>query len=61
MSMDPKQPIASHDLGQILGEERLQWLMAQTGMSKDELLRGLSAVVPGAIQNPTPTSPHPER
>jgi uncharacterized protein YidB (DUF937 family) len=54
MSTGPNQPIAPHDLEQVLGEERLQWLMEQTGMPKDELLRGLSGALPEAINKLTP-------
>lgn len=54
MSTGPNQPIAPQELEQVLGEERLQWLMEQTGMSKDELLRGLSGTLPEAINKLTP-------
>jgi uncharacterized protein YidB (DUF937 family) len=54
VSTGPNQPIAPHDLEQALGEERLQWLMEQTGMAKDQLLSGLSGALPDAINKLTP-------
>jgi uncharacterized protein YidB (DUF937 family) len=54
ISTGTNQPIAPHDLEQVLGEERLHWLMEQTGLSKDELLRGLSGALPAAINELTP-------
>jgi uncharacterized protein YidB (DUF937 family) len=41
-------------LEQALGQERLQWLMEQTGMPKDQLLSGLSGTLPEAINKLTP-------
>jgi uncharacterized protein YidB (DUF937 family) len=37
-----------------LGEERIQWLMEQTGMPKDQLLAGLSQELPNAVDELTP-------
>jgi uncharacterized protein YidB (DUF937 family) len=54
VSTGPNQPIAPHELEQALGEERVQWLMAQTGMPKDQLLSGLSGELPEAINKLTP-------
>jgi uncharacterized protein YidB (DUF937 family) len=54
VSTGPNQPIAPHDLEQALGEERLQWLMEQTGMPKDQLLNGLSSALPETISKLTP-------
>ena len=42
------------ELEQALGEERIGWLMQQTGMSRDELLNGLSQELPQAIDRMTP-------
>lgn len=50
----PNQPISSEELERALGAERVQWLMAQTGMEKDELLSGLAASLPAAIDKLTP-------
>lgn len=48
------KPVSPSQLEQALGEERLKWLMEQTGMSKDELLDGLSRELPAAIDQLTP-------
>jgi len=50
----PNQPIAPDELETALGEERLQWLMEQTGMPKDQLLAGLSNDLPDAVDQLTP-------
>ena len=42
------------ELEQALGEERIAWLMQQTGMSRDELLKGLSQELPQVIDRMTP-------
>lgn len=47
-SIDPKE------LEQSLGEERIQWLVEQTGMPRDQLLAGLSGELPDAIDKLTP-------
>jgi uncharacterized protein YidB (DUF937 family) len=48
------KPIAPQELEQTLGEERIQWLMEQTGLPRDELLSGLSSELPDAIDELTP-------
>jgi uncharacterized protein YidB (DUF937 family) len=48
------KPIAPQELEQTLGEERIQWLMQQTGLPRDELLSGLSSELPDAIDELTP-------
>jgi uncharacterized protein YidB (DUF937 family) len=50
----PNQPIAPDELETALGEERIQWLMEQTGMPKDQLLAGLSHELPDAVDQLTP-------
>ncbi|HKS54996.1 MAG TPA: YidB family protein [Steroidobacteraceae bacterium] len=50
----PNQPIAPNELETALGEERIQWLMEQTGMPKDQLLAGLSHELPNAVDELTP-------
>jgi|SRR5688572_623084 len=49
VSIGPNRSIAPHELEQALGEERVQWLVEQTGTSKDELLVGLSKALPKAV------------
>ena len=48
------KPIAPSDLEQALGSQRIAWLMEQTGLSRDELLRGLSQELPGFVDKLTP-------
>lgn len=54
VSKGPNKPIAPQDLERTLGEERIQWLMEQTGLQRDKLLSGLSDELPGAIDELTP-------
>jgi uncharacterized protein YidB (DUF937 family) len=48
------KPIAPQELEQTLGEERIQWLMEQTGLPREELLSGLSRELPDAVDELTP-------
>ena len=48
------KPIAPDELANVLGADRIDMLTAQTGMSKDELLAGLSRELPGAVDELTP-------
>ena len=48
------RPIAPGELEEALGPERVQWLIQQTGMSKDELMAGLSAKLPQVVDKLTP-------
>ncbi|HEY7640571.1 MAG TPA: YidB family protein [Steroidobacteraceae bacterium] len=50
----PNQPIAPNELETALGEERIQWLVEQTGMPKEQLLAGLSHELPNAVDELTP-------
>jgi len=56
------KPIEPGELEQALGPERVQWLMEQTGMSKQELMAGLSAKLPEVVDKLTPEGrlPNPE-
>jgi uncharacterized protein YidB (DUF937 family) len=54
VSTGPNQAIAPDELERALGEERMQWLMEQTGMPKDQLLAGLSGELPAAVDKLTP-------
>ena len=54
------QSIAPQELEQTLGEERIQWLMEQTGLPRDELLAGLSNELPNTIDELTPDGRIPE-
>jgi uncharacterized protein YidB (DUF937 family) len=48
------EPISSDELERTLGAERIQWLIEQTGMPKNELLAGLASSLPDAIDKLTP-------
>jgi len=48
------QPISPAQLEQALGEERITWLMQETGMPRQELLAGLSRELPAAVDKLTP-------
>lgn len=54
VSTGANKSIAPQELEQTLGEERIQWLVEQTGMPREELLRGLSSELPDAIDKLTP-------
>lgn len=54
VSNGPNQPIATGELEEALGEERIQWLMEQTGMPREQLLAGLTAELPDAVNKLTP-------
>ena len=46
--------IAPGDLGKALGVDQISALTSQTGLSRDELLSGLSQYLPGVIDHLTP-------
>ena len=50
----PNKPVSPAELEQALGEERIEWLMQETGLSRQELLAGLSRELPQAIDKLTP-------
>ncbi|MDP3694079.1 YidB family protein [Bradyrhizobium sp.] len=50
----PNKQIAPGDLGQALGIDQINALTSQTGLSRDELLEGLSQQLPGVIDQLTP-------
>ena len=54
VSSGSNRPISPDELERTLGAERIQWLMAQTGLTKDELLAGLAPKLPDAIDKLTP-------
>lgn len=54
VSKDSNKPIAPQELEQTLGEERIQWLMEQTGLPREELLAGLSKELPDTVDKLTP-------
>jgi uncharacterized protein YidB (DUF937 family) len=50
----PNKPVAPNELEQALGEERITWLMRETGLPRQELLDGLSRDLPQAVDQLTP-------
>jgi uncharacterized protein YidB (DUF937 family) len=50
----PNQQISPNDVARALGSDQINALMSQTGMSRDELLSGLSQQLPLAIDELTP-------
>jgi uncharacterized protein YidB (DUF937 family) len=49
------EPIAAHDLAKVLTPEQIEFLTERTGMSREELLAGLSEQLPRAVDELTPT------
>lgn len=54
VSTGANHSIAPHELEQALGEERINWLVQETGMPRDQLLVKLSGELPAAVDELTP-------
>ena len=54
VSPGPNKQISPNDLASALGADRINSLASQTGLSRDELLAGLSQHLPDAINHLTP-------
>ena len=54
VSPGPNKQISSNDLASALGADQINTLAAQTGMSRDDLLAGLSQHLPDVINQLTP-------
>jgi uncharacterized protein YidB (DUF937 family) len=50
----PNKEISPDDLSKVLGSDQIKTLMAQSGMSRDELIAGLSQQLPELIDKLTP-------
>ena len=48
------KPVAPGDLASALGADQINALASQTGLSRDELLQGLSQYLPQVIDHLTP-------
>jgi uncharacterized protein YidB (DUF937 family) len=48
------QPIAPHELSQVLAPEQIEFLTQRTGLSREELLAGLSEQLPHLVDRLTP-------
>ena len=46
--------ITSDDLGKVLGSDQIKTLMEHSGLSRDDLLSGLSQYLPAAVDHLTP-------
>lgn len=54
VSNGQNKPVSPGDLANALGADQIQHLTSQTGMSRDELLNGLSQYLPQVIDHLTP-------
>ena len=54
VSNGPNKAISPGDLASALGADQIQSLSAQSGLSRDELLSGLSQYLPDAVNHLTP-------
>ena len=54
VSPGPNKPISPGDLASALGADQISSLMAQSGLSRDELLSGLSQHLPEVVNHLTP-------
>jgi uncharacterized protein YidB (DUF937 family) len=54
VSPGPNKPISTGDLANALGADQINSLMSQSGLSRDELLSGLSQHLPDVINHLTP-------
>ena len=50
----PNAQISPGELEQALGEDRIRWLVQETGLSRADLLSGLSQSLPAAVDKLTP-------
>ena len=61
VSTGQNEPVDETQMGQALGPDLLDTLAQQTGLSRDELLKRLSAVLPQAVDHLTPGGNLPPR
>ena len=61
VSTGQNEPVNEDQMGQALGPDLLDTLAQQTGLSRAELLRRLSAVLPQAVDHMTPSGNLPPR
>ena len=54
VSNGPNKAVAPGDLANALGADQIEHLSAQSGLSRDELLSGLSRFLPDAVNHLTP-------
>lgn len=51
----PNKQVAPQDLSTVLSEDQIIFLMEKTGLSREDLLKGLADELPRAVDNMTPT------
>jgi uncharacterized protein YidB (DUF937 family) len=51
---EPNKPAQPSEIEQALGPEKISWLIQQTGMSREDLLSGLSRELPKFVDKLTP-------
>jgi len=56
----PNKPVGPNDLANALGADQINSLMAHSGMSRDELLEGLSQNLPQVVDQLTPDGQVPQ-
>lgn len=61
VSTGQNEPVDEAQMGQALGPDLLDTLAQQTGLSRDDLLKRLSAVLPQAVDHMTPSGNLPPR
>ena len=61
VSTGQNEPVDENEMGQALGPDLLDTLAQQTGLSRAELLKRLSAVLPQAVDHLTPEGKLPPR
>ena len=54
VSNGPNKQISPGDLGSALGADQIEALTSQSGLSRDELLQGLSQFLPDVVNQLTP-------
>ena len=54
VSNGPNKQVSPGDLGSALGADQIEALSAQSGLSRDELLQGLSRFLPDVVNHLTP-------
>jgi uncharacterized protein YidB (DUF937 family) len=57
----PNRPISPTDLGSALGADQINTLVGESGLSRDELLQGLSHFLPQVVDHLTPKARCPRR
>jgi uncharacterized protein YidB (DUF937 family) len=50
----PNKDVSSNDMGRVLSEEQVAFLTERTGLSREELLQGLSERLPHVVDQLTP-------